>query len=89
VSAHDRYERLTPETASPEGVVHYEDFPIPVRYTYVLTRPTLSVDYDGLVLAWTQNAVLVFWVERTMEGRRPRTAWVKPERVTRKPAPGQ
>jgi hypothetical protein len=80
---YDKHQRFIAETAEPSGAVHYEEFPIAVRYTNIVTRPTLETTYDGWVLAWTSNAVLVLWIETRTGGKNFRTRWVPAHRVQR------
>ncbi len=80
---YDKHQRFDSETATPEGEVHYEHSPIPVRFTSVSLQPRLEVQYDAWVLAWTRNAVLVLWVQTRTGGKELQTRWVPPNRVTR------
>lgn len=78
---------MEPERLSPDGEVHVEDEPIPVQIVLRLRRPPLEYQVQGWVVAWTQNAVLVLWIQRPGEagGKRARTRWIPPADVKRLP----
>ncbi len=79
-----RTDRFQPVVAEPTGTVHYEERPVPVRARIRITRPFPSqIIYDAWVIAWTTNAVLVFYVEKG-EQERPRSLWLSPDDVRRK-----
>jgi hypothetical protein len=78
----DKYERFLPVFVTPEGQVHYEDPPIAVMATIRARRPDMAYEARAWAIAWTRNAVLVFWMEpRTTP--QPRTRWIAPSDVKR------
>lgn len=79
----DRYRRYLPVRATPDGTVHYEEPPVPVRVTLRFTRPDAEYDTAAWVVAWTRNAVLAVWFVDTDAGQRLRSGWLPPGVVTR------
>jgi hypothetical protein len=80
---YDKHQRFIPETVTPVGRVHYEELPVAVQLTIVVSRPSMERATDAWVLAWTQNAVFVLWLEVRTDGKHLRTRWVPPNRVMR------
>lgn len=78
----DKHERFLPVAVTPEGAVHYEDPPIAVIATIRASRPAMHYEAKAWAIAWTRNAVFVFWME-PREKPRPRTRWIAPSDVTR------
>ena len=75
---------MTPVRVQPEGQVHYVDPGEPVRITLRLSRPSLSYQVDGFVIAWTRNAVLAVWENDAESGPEIRSGWLPPADVVRK-----
>lgn len=75
------HKRMQPVRSTPSGTIHYETVPIPVQATLRFTGPPLDYRVEGWVVAWTQQAVHLFWFDHR---GRPESGWIEPRDVRRK-----
>ena len=73
--------RMVPVRVEPDGRVTVEDVPVPVAMIIRFSNPPLDYRANGWVIAWTQNAVLCFWLSHDGKGE---SGWLPPVDVRRK-----
>ena len=77
--------RMIPVRVEPVGDVTVEDNPIPVQLTLRFANPPLDYHNDGWAIAWTQNAVLCFWLNHRGVGE---SGWLPPADIARRASGG-